>query len=356
MSQQKIMVACLVLVAIFLFVASLYYLSWFLVPVVYGMVLAMLFLPLSRFLERKRFPRPLAIVACLLIIILALGSVGWLVYTQVVAMARDINMFETKAVQKFDELKHFVEHVFHISVDKQTTWLKENDEKMLKTGSSIVGLLLLGLSGGFELLLVLLIYTFLFLLTRDRIKQFAIKIVPKQSPDYVSALLSKTELMTRKYVSGTLQIMAIIAVLNTIGFMICGVKQAIFWGIVRGLLNIIPYVGAILGGIFPFLSAMVYHDSLWNPAGVVLTVIITQMIQDYYILPKIVGSYIKLNPLTTISCIVVGHLLWGIHGMVLLLPLVGIAKILCDNIPALHAVGYLLGDEQVEGEVPDRVR
>ncbi len=346
MNSKRLIETCLVISAAFFLFTGLFYLRDFIVPILYGLVLAMLFVPLCRRLEKRGIHRGIAIGLCLLLFIVVVSAVGILLYFQLVDLSKDFPLFRDKAWRKFKELQLVVDHLFHVSAQDQNGWLKENYEKMLSFGTGIIASLFRMVSGGLELFLLMLLYLFLFLLLRTRIKEFVLKSLPKLAPDYVLTLLSKTETVTRSYVSGILKLMVVMGVLNTLGFFLCGVKQAIFWGMLRGILNAIPYVGPILGAIFPMVSTLIQTDDWMHPFGVLLVIVITQIIQDVYVLPFVVGSNIRLNALTTILSVFVGNMLWGIHGMVLLLPLTGIIKVLCDNVPSLKPIGYLLGDEK----------
>lgn len=335
-----------VIITGFFFVVSLFYLKDFLVPVLYAMILAMLFVPLCRFLERKKFPRGLAILTCLLVMIVIISSVVLLLYTQLSGLGEDLPLFQQKAWEKFAEIQTFFARIIHVSVEDQTRWLRNNYSNIVSFGTDMVKDLLLGLSGGLEIFLLVLIYAFFFLLLRDRFKGFILRLFMMKDHPEVLKVVNKTEVVTRNYMAGQLKVMAIIGVLNAIGFMIFGVKQAIFLGLLRGLLNIIPYLGAVLGTILPLLSVAVYKEGIIYPIGVVGVVLLTQFLQDNLLVPKIIGSNIRLNPLTTIVAILAGGMLWGLNGMVLFLPMTGIVKIICDNVPGLHPYGYLLGEEK----------
>jgi hypothetical protein len=61
--------------------------------------------------------------------------------------------------------------------------------------------------------------------------------------------------------------------------------------------------------------------------------------------PNIVGSKVSLNPLTTIIALIIGEEVWGIVGMILFIPLLGVIKVVFDNVEVLQPYGYLLGTE-----------
>lgn len=110
----------------------------------------------------------------------------------------------------------------------------------------------------------------------------------------------------------------------------------------------IPYLGALIGAALPFAVALIYEDSFIYPLGVIGVVLVVQFIDNNFVTPKIVAGYIRINALASIIVIFIGGAIWGIDGMVLFLPLLGIMKIVCDNVPALKPYGYLVGEDDEE--------
>ena len=77
--------------------------------------------------------------------------------------------------------------------------------------------------------------------------------------------------------------------------------------------------------------------------AIVIAYAVVQFLQSYILEPLVVGTEVNLNPLFTIIGLVVGELIWGIPGLVLAIPLMGILKIVCDHIDGLEPYGYLMG-------------
>jgi len=71
---------------------------------------------------------------------------------------------------------------------------------------------------------------------------------------------------------------------------------------------------------------------------------IIQIIDNNYIVPKVVASKVKLNALFSIIVVFIGNALWGVPGMFLSIPLLAIVKLICDHIESLKPWGFLLGD------------
>jgi predicted PurR-regulated permease PerM len=137
----------------------------------------------------------------------------------------------------------------------------------------------------------------------------------------------------------------ILSVLNSAGFLILGLKHAILFGVLASVLNIIPYIGVLIGSTLPILMAFLTKDSMSYALGVAGICFFVQFLDNNFITPYVVGSSVSINPLTAIIVLVASALIWGIPGMVLCMPLTGMAKVLCDNIDSLKPYGFLLGEE-----------
>ncbi len=80
--------------------------------------------------------------------------------------------------------------------------------------------------------------------------------------------------------------------------------------------------------------------------GVIITYLFVQFIQTYLLEPLVVGHGVNINPLFTIMVLVAGELIWGLPGLVLAIPLLGMIKIICDHIEPLKPYGFLIGEEK----------
>src|SRR5690606_8574061 len=99
------------------------------------------------------------------------------------------------------------------------------------------------------------------------------------------------------------------------GFSIVGVENALFFAILCGTLEIIPFVGNITGTSITVLAVFVQGGSNNMIIGVIITYFFIQFIQTYILEPLIVGKQVSINPLFTILVIVLGEMLWGPAGM-----------------------------------------
>jgi AI-2 transport protein TqsA len=334
----------LTIIGLFFLTVSLYFLRDLLVPILFAGFFSMLMLPLCKRLEKK-IPRGFAIMICLFIIIGIISGLFILFYSQIAILTSDLPLFKAKAAEIIRQIQSIIESHFHVSAADQTKWLQTNSSKAANFTGSLAQSFLLSLTGGFADLILVIIYFIFFLLLRERFKKFLLSIFKIEGHEKIIIIISKTQNLTRHYIAGLIIVVFLLGTMNAIGFLALGIKQAIFLGYLRGLLNIIPYVGAVIGTIFPMFSALVYNDS-GAVLGVILVSVITQFIENNFLTPRIVGSNIKINALATIIVIIMGGMLWGLDGMILFLPLLGIAKIICDHVEELKPLGYLMGEDE----------
>ncbi|HZH88336.1 MAG TPA: AI-2E family transporter, partial [Chitinophagaceae bacterium] len=159
-----------------------------------------------------------------------------------------------------------------------------------------------------------------------------------------TSAIHKTQVMVKNYLIGLFFQMVIVSVLFIIAYSIIGVKYAILLAIMTGLLNIIPYVGII----FSMLLAMLIAFATGSPAQVafiVIAVLIINAIDGNIVMPKIIGSKVKVNSLAVIIGMVIGEKVWGIMGMLLTIPILAMTKIIFDHIKELKPWGFLLGED-----------
>jgi predicted PurR-regulated permease PerM len=111
------------------------------------------------------------------------------------------------------------------------------------------------------------------------------------------------------------------------------------------LVNIIPYLGPILAAVFPFLVALVTKQSMQPALWVLISFMLFQALDNYFVTPYFLGGEVSLSALATIISMICGGFLWGVAGMIFFIPVFSIVKIIFDQIPSLAHFGYLIGDQ-----------
>jgi predicted PurR-regulated permease PerM len=171
-------------------------------------------------------------------------------------------------------------------------------------------------------------------------------LVPANEQEKTKKIIAQSGSVVQEYLVGVATMVGMLWILYGIGFSIVGIKSALFFAVLCGLLEIIPFVGNLTGSALTVLMAFSQGGGLGMAMGVLLTYGLVQTIQAYLISPLVVGAEVHINPLFTIIILVAGQFLWGISGMFLAIPLLAIAKIICDNVEELHPYAYLIGQDK----------
>lgn len=336
--QKTVQILLLVILA----VTVLYFAKPFLVPVCLAGLFAMLFLPLTRRLEKAGVKRGLATLCCVIIFLLIFSGIIALITWQVTNLTSDLGNIESKLRSIWKQMSDYISETFGISPAEQEDAMKQQSEGggsvITNIGSSIMGLLV-----DFVLMLV---YIFLFMYYRSHIKKFILKIVAKKDQDNAADVILNIEKVAQKYLTGLGIMIICLWIMYGIGFSILGLKNAFFFAILCGLFEIVPFVGNLVGNGLAILMALTQGGGMSLVIGILITYSVIQFIQTYVLEPLVVGTEVNINPLFTIMGLVVGELIWGIPGLVLAIPLLAIVKIICDHIPSLQPYGFLIGKEK----------
>lgn len=326
----------------FLIVGAMYYAKPFLVPLCFGGLLAMLFLPLNRWFESKKIPKALSILLCIIIFLGLITGIIWLISWQISDLASESTDVENKIRKMISQTKEYIGTHFGISKKQQekiiTEQAEQNGGMISNLGSSLTGFVV-----DFILMLV---YIFLFMFFRSRIKTFILQLISSQQKKNAETIIHDIQKVSQQYITGLGMMIACLWIMYSIGFSIVGVKYAVLFAIICGLLEIIPFIGNLTGTLLAILMVVIQGGGAGMVLGVVITYLIVQFLQTYLLEPLVVGAEVNINPLFTIIILVVGELIWGIPGMVLAIPLLGIIKIICDHIPSLKPYGYLIGSDR----------
>lgn len=316
-----------------------------LIPFTIAIFFTFLLMPVSRKLQHWRLPKALAI---LISIIIAFALVAVLLYffiDQVMSFVNDWPVLQKTLTAKWESLQQFISETFHISRIEQKAWLTSK----IKENASSGGVLVLGIFSATTSFLasfaLIPIYIFFLSLYQDKFKEFIQLVTKDDKNEHVLMIVKKVSVVSQKYVMGIFLDIAILSVLNSTGFLILGLPHAILFGVLASLLNIIPYIGVLIGSTLPILMALLTKDSMSYPLAVLGICIVVQFLDNNFITPYVVGSSVSINPLTATLVLIASSLIWGIPGMVLCMPLTGMAKVVCDNIESMKPYGFLLGEE-----------
>jgi len=344
----------LVLISITILCIGLFYGQGIILPILFAILLAMLLLPATNFLSRKKFPKPLSIIIPLFLSIVTLGALIYFLSSQVVNFLDDAPALRERIGEVSASFQKWLNSALKISVPKQNQYLKDTVEGIKGNAPKMLGATFLSITEVISYLVLLPIYTFLILYYRSTIKVFFIRVFKNGDEGQIREVLSKSGTIAQQYITGLLIETTIVFTLNTIGFLILGIKYAIFLALLAALLNLVPYVGMLVANIMCMFITIVTSENMSDVLWVGIILAAVQFIDNNFGMPMIVGNKVRINALVTIIGVLIGGALCGIPGMFLAIPGLAVLKVIFDHVPDLEAWGLLLGDE-TEG-APKRTR
>jgi predicted PurR-regulated permease PerM len=345
MRDHPLLKPTIILVFILALITLLYIASSFLIPLSIAALLSFLLFPVSRRIERWRVPRSISIIISILFMLCVLGGLVFFFYQQIQSFASDVPALKKQISVKTEQMQDLIERKIHISEEKQTQVARENLKSTMKEGGTYI-MTFFTATGTFIAMSALIpIYIFFMTYYRDKFLQFLLRVTHPDHHQHLREVIHRISLVTQSYLRGLLIDIAILSVLNSTGLLLLGIPHAILLGVLASILNIIPYIGVLIGSLFPIVMALITKDSIWYAVGAAGVCTFVQFIDNNFITPKVVGSSVSLNPLSTLMVLIIGGLIWGVAGMMLFIPLIGMTKVVFDNIEYLQPYGYLIGEE-----------
>jgi predicted PurR-regulated permease PerM len=327
------------LLIIFLVIAGLYFAKSFLMPLSIAVVLATLFLPLCNKLD-KVMPRGISILICLLLLLAVMTGIAALLGWQISVLAKNADFIVLRLTEAIGAVREFLASHVGISIEQQSQIMSEQGPVITGYLQGAMGSVM---SLGIHIMLILAYVMFL-LYYREHIKKFLTRLFPSKQRSEMEKVVSSVTHVSQQYLVGLCKMIFCLWIMYGIGFSIIGVPNAIFFAILCGLLEIIPYIGNLTGTLVTLFVAAAQGAGVPSLIAIAGTYAIVQFIQGWALEPLILGPQVKINPLFTVLALVVGELIWGIPGVFLAIPLIAMFKIVCDHIDALKPYGFLFGD------------
>lgn len=335
-----------VLMILVLLVVILVYAKPFLVPLVFAGLFAMLLLPITRWLQARGINQVVSILISILVLVVFFGSLVAFISWQVSDLAGDASKMEEQLTRQGEKLRTYLSNSMGIPRQEQEKIMKQQQEAAPARTSAFISSLLSGIGAFLTNTILVLVYIFLFQYFRGHIRQFILRMVPGEEKDNTVDIMHSAQKVTQKYLTGLSLMIMSLWVMYGIGFSIVGVKNAVFFAILCGILEIVPFVGNLVGTALTVAMSLVQGGDSQMVLGILATYATVQFVQTYILEPLVVGAEVNINPLFTILGIVAGEMLWGIPGMILAIPIMGITKIVCDHVTPLKPFGFLIGESK----------
>jgi predicted PurR-regulated permease PerM len=333
----------------------------FLIPLAIGALFAMLLVPVCYKLEGWGLSRLWAAIISVIAIVIIMVTLLVLLINQIGNLANDLPALGKTLADKLEQTHAFIIDKFHLTHKQQINYLRQelNISVQLMTSSLKT---VLRFSGTILLKFILvMILTAVFLYYRTKLKNFVYMlfggyqrhdpylIVASEGTSHPSAIINDISKVANSYITGVFLVTIILSVVNTIGLMVIGLEHALFFGLLAGIINIIPYIGSVGGSLIPVIYAILTRDSWTTPLIIAVFFLLVQLSESYFLTPNITGAKVRLNPMIIIISLLLGSFIWGVPGMILVIPYMGIVKVICDHVNKLKPFGYLLGNDEPNG-------
>ena len=315
-------------------------------PLVFAITLKFLLQPAQRTLERLRMPRPLAalfIIVGFLAVIVALG-------TAISGPAGAWAARLPEAVPKLEERLSFLSG----PVATLQQFVQRADSLGAPGGAAVAaaspggGLLMAAFAGARSFasgLFTTLLFLYFFLVAGDRFLRRFVEILPSfASKRQAVDITQQIESDISSYLLTITVMNALVGLATALVMALTGVGDPILWGTVAFLLNYAPIIGPSVGVLLFLFAGLLTVPSpggAFLPAGLYLGI---HLIEGETLTPMLLARRFTLNPVLVIVSLVFWNWMWGIPGAVLSVPMLAIAKIVCDRIRPLAALGHILAD------------
>ncbi|HEY1024007.1 MAG TPA: AI-2E family transporter [Sphingobacteriaceae bacterium] len=330
----------IVLFGLVLFVHIITSLRDILIPIAFAAVIGILLNPIVNRLQNRRIPKLLSILLGMLIGALVIGGILYFLSSQIIRFGETLPVLRAKFTEVLHEFQQWLLDDFGITVKRQVEILNN----ALSSGQAVLGRTLGSVVGTIGVIFLIPVYVFMMLFYKPLILNFFYDVFEEYYKQ-VGQVLGQTKTAIQSYMVGLLIEAFIVATLQSIALTILGVDYAILFGVIGGILNLLPYIGNIIATILPLLMATVTKEGYSTQLGILAAYAFIQFLDNNILVPRIVSSKVKINAFVSIVAVLLGGAAWGIPGLFLSIPFVAILKIVFDRVDGLKPWGKLLGDD-----------
>ena len=336
--SQRIIAAAIVF-------AALYFASSVVITLLLAVLIAYFLDPVVCVLERIHVPRALGALVVLLAVSAMFAGVGYLVVDRA-------NQF-ISVWPRYSAILRHVTTAFDrqlTSVEKQVEAISPAPEKgrtqqRVDEPPPVRDWLLRGVGSLYSVLIVATFLPFLvffMLATKRRIWKATIELFPGEHQPRVRGALDQVSSMLRNLVAGNVLVAIILMLASWVFFLTIHLDYPFLSGCVSGLLNLVPYLGAVLAWIPPFLIGLGQWNTFGPYFGTAAMLTVFHLVGLNILMPAIVGRRVQLNALAVTVSLLFWGCLWGAIGLILAIPITASVKAICDHAEGWEPVGRWL--------------
>ncbi|HZK26126.1 MAG TPA: AI-2E family transporter [Thermoclostridium sp.] len=306
-----------------------------LLPLIIGIIITYLLLPIIDCFEKRSISRTLSIILSMLLIIIIISvMLKWIIPI----MGENITELAKVIPEIFDSvyqnLLDIIEKNLHSDLYEKIKIEINNgflilQQKTIAGLYSLVTLIPKTITAIIDVLVGLII-SFYILKDKELLIENFKRIFPKKYSEEIICFLRDIHRVVLKFIQGQILIAIIIGIIETIGLYIIGMPYAILLGFLGGISNIIPYFGPYIGAIPAVVIALTI-----SPVKAILVIsvfVVVQQLDNIILSPKVIKGKLGLHPIITIMSVLVGGRLFGFFGLVFAVPVVAMIRIIVKKV------------------------
>jgi len=334
------------IIALGIVFAFLYVASNIVITLLLAVLLAYFLDPVVGVLERIHIPRALGALLALLAVTAILAGLGYLIADRAEQFG--------EAWPRYSTILRHITTMF----DKQITIVEKQVEAITpsaergRTASRAIEpppireWLFSGVGSLYSIMLVATFLPFLafFMLAGKRhIWKATMDLFPDDQQSQVKAALDQVSSMLRSFIAGNALVALMLMLASWAFFLSIHLDYPFLAGCVSGLLNLVPYLGAVLAWVPPYLIGMAQWSTISPYFGVAAMLTFLHIIGLNVLMPAIVGRRVHLNALAVTIALLFWGWLWGAIGLILAIPITATIKVICDHVEEWQPAGRWLG-------------
>jgi putative heme transporter len=328
-----------IILTIFVLIAGRFIIS----PLLAATFMAILLNPLYSKLYLIGLPRILSAVISVLFFFLCIAVLISFITAQLGFIAAGLAASLDTLGKLVNRSQQWISEILPYPLQVSTRFVEDSFTNFIRKMVSYIPNVFIGTTTYLSMFVLFFVSLFFFLYYRDFFISFIFQLTNRNNKNKLKETITKIKNSINNYIVGLFTVITIVATLNSIGLLLLGIKYAIFFGILGALLTIVPYIGIVIGSLLPAIFALLSSNSFWHSLWIILLFSFVQFLEGNFITPNIIGSKENVNPCIAIFGLFFGGMLLGAIGMILAIPLLGIIKIICDDIDYLKPIGYLIG-------------
>jgi len=318
-----------------------YYAQGVVITLVLSILLAYCLDPLVEFLERWAVPRTVGSMIIVLLLCAVLGAVIYGLWTRTSDFAENWPKYSGVWRQTAESVEGKIFPKTQVTPEAQApvAALTQRDSELVRN------LVVRGIGSLYALFLEVTFVPFLvfFMLAGKReVWHGTLQLFPASRRTQVKETLEDLRIVLRDYVLWMLVVTAMVVAFSSLFFWVLGLDYPVLTGIVSGVLNMVPYIGAVLAWLPAFMLAL----SKWQTIGWFLLIagVLTgiHIFALNLIAPQLVGKRLRLNAVAITVSLLFWGWVWGGMGLLLAIPITATLRVICDHTESMRPVGRWL--------------